>query len=506
MPEFSNLLRQRLGLRTAPWVDRKAPAGKVNGETAFAETAVADAHPDPDTLTAYAERLLCPEERNLVLQHLAACEHCREVVMLTLPEPEAAAKAAVALPAGRGWRGLLTPRWGLAASAVAVAVVVGVVVQSPRKSAPAVENATQAQNEKAAKQEVAPAVSSLVAPAAPSLLAPASPSLLANDGLEPSARRFEPRAGIRPSTSTLSPTRGNESRDVYDVRTTASSADAVNGPVGGITGYAGEDYLNAGMFSYATTPEGSNIANKDLPPAPAPRPANPWSLIPPSTQIPDFTGLASSAPGATQRATFTPPRKPGHTLVGGFIHVFQKQPQPPISATGLGFSAMGGTGALNPTRDKNQSVEMSSAAPAIDGAAGDELARAPAFTSRARAAAPSASDADMKAGASQLYWKIAGGKLLKFGDSGAWAEAYPDNGIEFSTFAAHGAEIWAGGRDAALIHSRDGGTTWERITLGAAASGTIIKIEAGALSVQVKSSSGQSWLSLDGGKSWARQD
>src|SRR5215472_7829911 len=172
MPELSNLLRQRLGLRTAPWVDRKTPAGKVNGETAAGETAVADAHPDPDTLTAYAERLLHPEERNHVLHHLAACEHCREVVMLSLPVLEAAAKAraTVALPAARGWRALFTPRWGLAASAVALAVVAGVLVQFPRKSAPAVQNATQAQNEKAAKQEVTPAEPSSVDPAAPSLV------------------------------------------------------------------------------------------------------------------------------------------------------------------------------------------------------------------------------------------------------------------------------------------------------------------------------------------------
>jgi len=188
------------------------------------------------------------------------------------------------------------------------------------------------------------------------------------------------------------------------------------------------------------------------------------------------------------------------------MRVFQKQPQPPISAGVMGFSAMGGTGTLNPTRDKSQSVEVTAASPTVEGGAGSELAQVPAFTSRARAMAPSASEADMKAGAPQIYWKIAGGKLLKFGESGAWVEAYPADGIEFSTVTAHGAEIWAGGRDAALIHSRDGGATWERITLGAAASGTIIKIEAGALSVQVKSSSGQSWLSLDGGKSWTRQD
>src|SRR5215472_6595611 len=179
-PELSNLLRQRLGLRTAPWVDRKTPAGKVNGETAAGETAVADAHPDPDTLTAYAEGLLRPEERNHVLHHLAACGHCREVVTLSLPEPEAAVQAPIALPAARGWRALLTPRWGLAASAVALVVVAVVLVQFPRKSGPAVQNTTQTQNEKAAKQEVAPAAASLVANAN-------------NDRLDSATGRVEPK-------------------------------------------------------------------------------------------------------------------------------------------------------------------------------------------------------------------------------------------------------------------------------------------------------------------------
>src|SRR5215472_7123516 len=210
MPELSNLLRQRLGLRTAPWVDRKTPAGKVNGETASGETGGADAHPDPDTLTAYAERLLGGEERNHVLHHLAACGHCREIAMLSLPELEAAAKArtTVARPAVRGWRALFTPRWGLAASAVALAVVAGVLVQLPRKSTPAVQNATQAQNEKAAKQEVTPAEPSSVA------------NVANNDRLESATGRVEPKVGILRSTNPLAPsasaTRGSESRYVYD--------------------------------------------------------------------------------------------------------------------------------------------------------------------------------------------------------------------------------------------------------------------------------------------------
>ena len=54
------------------------------------------------------------------------------------------------------------------------------------------------------------------------------------------------------------------------------------------------------------------------------------------------------------------------------------------------------------------------------------------------------------------------------------------------------------------MHSGDGGVTWERITLGSTAGGTINQIEISQSnnSISVTSSSGQIWASHDGGKSW----
>jgi hypothetical protein len=43
------------------------------------------AHPDADLLTAFAEQALSAAERESVLQHLALCEDCRDVVALALP-------------------------------------------------------------------------------------------------------------------------------------------------------------------------------------------------------------------------------------------------------------------------------------------------------------------------------------------------------------------------------------------------------------------------------------
>src|ERR1700693_126548 len=43
------------------------------------------AHPDADLLAAFAEQALSATERDGVLQHLALCGDCREVVALSLP-------------------------------------------------------------------------------------------------------------------------------------------------------------------------------------------------------------------------------------------------------------------------------------------------------------------------------------------------------------------------------------------------------------------------------------
>ena len=105
-------------------------------------------------------------------------------------------------------------------------------------------------------------------------------------------------------------------------------------------------------------------------------------------------------------------------------------------------------------------------------------------------------------------WKIAGGKLMKSSGQAQWEDAYPIAGstMEFSFVNARGNDVWAGGSHASLIHSRDGGQTWETVKLGDNASGTIVSIIAGTMSVQVKTSDNQSWASTDGGKRWSLRE
>lgn len=58
----------------------------------LAHAASSPSHPDADLLTAFAEQALSAPERDSVLQHLAACKDCRELISLAL-SPEAVAIA-----------------------------------------------------------------------------------------------------------------------------------------------------------------------------------------------------------------------------------------------------------------------------------------------------------------------------------------------------------------------------------------------------------------------------
>jgi photosystem II stability/assembly factor-like uncharacterized protein len=176
---------------------------------------------------------------------------------------------------------------------------------------------------------------------------------------------------------------------------------------------------------------------------------------------------------------------------------------PAINSGGLGFSAMGGQGKFNSNLQKSESSEVA-AAPASPAMAGS-LERSDGLTRRALL--PSAAKS-LEADSPLVYWKVAGGKLLKSADLSQWQEAYPraNTNPEFSFVVAHGTDVWAGGSRVWLVHSADGGATWENIRLGDSASGTIVAITANGANVQVKTSDNQSWSSGDGGKTWVQHD
>lgn len=265
-----------------------------------------------------------------------------------------------------------------------------------------------------------------------------------------------------------------------------------------------KDFVNTDFFATNTADvvlDGQS--KKDYPSAPQPQTAGAGTLFSANTKINGFSDIPANAAGNSDVRILTPapPKQPltyklgqlaSSTVRGLHLHT---NIAPNLRAGALGSSTMGEPGSFSSTLLKNPSAEAKSAPEKADAgslAASDALSPG-ALSGYSYGARESAS----------VSWKVVGGKLIKSAGQSQWEEAYPGAGFEFSFVTARGNDVWAGGSHASIIHSRDGGQTWETIRLGEAATGSIVSIMAGTLNVQVKTSDNQLWSSTDAGKTWS---
>jgi hypothetical protein len=133
-------------------------------------------HPEADLLTAFAEQALSATERGNVLQHLALCEDCRDVVALALPAmdvtvtPVESESKAVRAPlpdkTRSNWLTWANIHWGhLSWAALAAGIAVAVLVVRPGLEHPAKPNPPMSSvSNQTAAPVGPPAVTAQVAP------------------------------------------------------------------------------------------------------------------------------------------------------------------------------------------------------------------------------------------------------------------------------------------------------------------------------------------------------
>ena len=491
MPELPNLLRQRL-------------AGTKNGlaqvhpdKTVHPETTV---HPDADTLTAYVEQLLTAAERQTVVAHLAVCEPCREVVVLSQPELSQSATQTVLAPAPVSpWRRLLRPAFGLGASLAAMAIIAVMVLQLPQKST---QQSAGSSSKETQQAKATPVEDQTAAPEAKSAMSaqPSGAGLASAPERNLALNANEARARMKREESA-----GGR------MAATLSAAPSIAPPpppakVPGLTaGLQRKDYVNTDFFApnnaESVVLEGQS--RNDFPSAPQPQTAATGTLFTANTKITGFSDIPTNTPGNSNVRILTPnpPKQPltyklgqlaSATMHGLHLHT---NISPTLRAGALGASTMGEPGSFSATLLKNQTAEVKAAPEKADvGSLAASDALSPGALSAnsyvARESAP-------------VSWKVVGGKLIKSAGQSQWEEAYPGAGFEFSIVTARGNDVWAGGSHASIIHSRDGGQTWETVRLGEAATGNIVSIMAGTLNVQIKTSDNQLWSSTDAGKTWS---
>jgi hypothetical protein len=94
----------------------------------------ASTHPDANLLAAFSEKSLTQREQSQVLDHLAGCALCREIVALSQPE---AMQPAVAVPArATSWFQGRILQWGALAACIAVAGTFVLLRQQRKEKSP----------------------------------------------------------------------------------------------------------------------------------------------------------------------------------------------------------------------------------------------------------------------------------------------------------------------------------------------------------------------------------
>jgi photosystem II stability/assembly factor-like uncharacterized protein len=101
----------------------------------------------------------------------------------------------------------------------------------------------------------------------------------------------------------------------------------------------------------------------------------------------------------------------------------------------------------------------------------------------------------------------ADGTIQKSDDGGeTWRTIHVDDHTPLFALSASGSNVWAGGADGRLFRSFDGGVRWMPVPVSddyRRLAGAITGIEAsGESSVKVRTKSGQTWVSGDGGRHW----
>jgi len=450
------------------------------------------AHPDADLLTALTEQTLSAAEREGVLEHLALCGDCRELIALALPPVDSAAgpietesEADRPTPhraeAGKSWLKALWPalggpglRW--AALAAGVAVAASVLLLHPGRL----------------NQAMLPPATRLPATAAvpfsaPVLMQRKGGEVQITSGLQTANR--VPATQVAPSNSAASEIL------LADNRTGSNKKSA---PAGSLTADP-----PARSFAFGASPS-------------------------PSPSQGAITGeVATAAPPVTPEPSADAPLMARNDAPA----IEKAKPAPQAIQTQDSVFAGGNVD------DQQQTVT------ATPGLARSQVRNVVSAAKMTPAASQSSVDntAVDNTGQHNTNWKIQAGVLQRSLNSGqSWQDALHPN-RPLLCYATGNQDVWAGGQSGTLFHSIDGGVTWVQVRpsiRGQQLSSDIIHIQVqsndlrnndlrsndlrssdlrssdshnadlpgnapASAQIVVSTSSNEIWISTDGGSTWA---
>jgi hypothetical protein len=441
------------------------------------ETAGAEAHPDADLLTAFAEQSLGESERTGVMEHLARCKDCREMVALALPAREAVAVSASTSAARTGWLGWPVLWWSVALAGIIAIASFGIVQYRQRQ-----KNETLGSNLTARNEPAATGVQSLPQSPAPSesqsIILPAE-----NNKQADKKKQAELQGGLR-----------SDSTDYFSSQQQAHQVNRAR-PAAGVMHGAASGGIAGGNFALGSG-SGAGVAPKAAPPSPSSTP----------TVVGD---LKNATPDETAKLAA---RLSGNRAIGAQSSAQTVEVTPQSAEVTASAESQAADQVIESKKEQPSHYQSSATLGVVE-------AKDAATMSNLELATP--------------RWSInaEGGLQRSFDGGKTWMEANPDLVARtrnahnfpwkkkaevqgsphpvFRAVSAAGTEVWAGGSAAMLYHSVDSGLHWARVVLsesGAPLTGDITSVEfSDSQHGRIATSASEVWITTDDGKTWRRQ-
>jgi hypothetical protein len=468
---------------------------KIVRERLLAAT-ISVAHPDADLLTAFSEHTLPERDRGPILDHLARCSQCREVIALVLPAEDRA--AVVIRPARNTWFTWTRTRWAFVAAGVVVVASLG-LLQFPLKS----RHATLAHS-----YDAAPAAGvtneARNQPAAPQIAAPEAASVEA---------KKEAPARVAPSRVSAAKNSRDEDKESDAWRRSETGNRSLSGGV--VRGYT----FRAQQLAHGPKPPIQFQQNSDL----SLNANNAFASQAPSPTTPPVPVVNQQA--ATQLAVVPSPA-PGSNL-GGPLNDKRALEKVVVNAPSAVFPSAGSSSGAEIARAKPATTaNTQQAAQAADayavttdgmsnfstsGSLVPESARwlinSVGGLQRSVDQGRTWQDVDVNSAAGR-----GDGMGLEMAMKSSRAKAAKDKAdakekpIVFRAVSANGPDVWAGGSEGKLYHSTDSGANWVRVV----PSWRGIDLISDILNLQfsdpqhgrIVTSAAEIWTTADGGQTW----
>jgi hypothetical protein len=464
-------------------------------------SAAAESHPDADLLTAFAEHSLASGERDHVLQHLAQCGDCREIVHLALPASEVAAPHSFSSRTQAGWLRWPALRWGAVAAGILAVMSIGVLRLNHRENKMLISDSLVQRNQLASAEQSAPLSLSTSAP--PTSSQPTSSLQLppGEAGKRAEMRKKVFSAQALPdkaiaSPSVVFPPSNQFHSGVAGGFVAGSSAGAsiggpiqrdvprdralVSAPAGQSATYAAPAKQNSPVPAASEVVEVSGAAPVVQTETTAQN-ATQDQLA--QNQVPEKLQSSGKQTEAVVRAKPTSPQVNGMAEsadLSNFATVKNPAPRWTISANGaLQRSLDGGKTWLDVNLAADSSMNSN-----LVGQSSSQVQVMAAKSSQSR----TVTKADAKS-----------------------APALPAPvPVVFRALAvsSNAAEVWAGGSAGVLYHTMDGGNLWLRVVpsdAGIALTGDIVRIQFSDTSNGTVTTSNSAWTTNDDGQSWHKQ-